>query len=83
MRKVVEAIVNDDFTLDITFGDGSVRRFDMKPYLDYPIYRKLKNVDYFRDVKVAFDTVQWSESEDISPDTLFLESIPLGEKVVA
>ena len=39
MRKVIEAIANDDFTLDLTFDDGSVRRFDMKPYLDFPVFQ--------------------------------------------
>ena len=44
MKKVVSAKANDDFTLDIQFNDGSLKRFDAKPYLDYPVFRELKNM---------------------------------------
>jgi hypothetical protein len=31
MIRVVEVKANDDFTLDLKFSDGSVKRFDAKP----------------------------------------------------
>ena len=82
MKKVTDAIANDDFTLDVTFNDGSVRRFDMKPYLDYPVFHKLNDITYFRDLNIAFDTVQWREGQDIGPDTIYIESVQIGERVV-
>ena len=82
MRKVIKANANDDFTLDLTFDDGSVRRFDMKPYLAYPVFQKLRDIDYFRRLTVEFDTVQWPDEQDMSPDTLYLESVQIGESVV-
>jgi len=30
-------------------------------------------------VKIAFGTVQWPHDQDISPDTLYLESTPIDE----
>ncbi|HKP11365.1 MAG TPA: DUF2442 domain-containing protein [Blastocatellia bacterium] len=74
MRKVVAAKANDDFTLDLKFDDNSVRRFDVKPYLDYGIFKELKDQTYFKRVSVAFGTVQWPNEQDISPETLYLES---------
>jgi hypothetical protein len=59
MRKVVEAKANDNFSLDVMFDDGSVRRFDVKPYLEFGVFRELKDGDYFKRVRVAFGTVQW------------------------
>lgn len=82
MRKVIEAIANDDFTLDLTFDDGSVRRFDMKPYLDFPVFQELKDINYFRKITVKFDTVQWPGEQDVSPETLYIESVQIGESVV-
>ena len=32
-KKVVSVRANEDFTLDLQFNDGSLRRFDAKPYL--------------------------------------------------
>ncbi len=79
MKKVLAVKANDDFSLNLKFNDGSVRRFDVKPYLDFGIFTELKDLDYFNQVKIAFGTVQWPHDQDISPDTLYLESTPIDE----
>lgn len=74
MRKVVAVKANDDHSLDLKFDDGSERKFDVRPYLDYGIFKELKNKNYFKRVKIVFGTVQWPNEQDISPETLYLES---------
>ena len=74
MHKVLSVMANKDHTLDLKFDDGSVRRFDIKPYLEYGIFKELKDQGYFKKVRVAFGTVQWPNEQDISPETLYLES---------
>ena len=74
MRKVLSVTANDDHTLDLKFDDGSVRRFDVKPYLEYGVFKELKDQSYFKRVRVAFGTVQWPNEQDISPETLYMES---------
>ena len=74
MHKVLSVTANDDYTLDLKFNDGSLRRFDVKPYLEYGIFNELKDQSYFKRVRVAFGTVQWPNEQDISPETLYLES---------
>ena len=74
MHKVIAVRANDDFSLDLRFDDGSVRRFDVKPYLEYGIFKELKDKNYFKRAKVTFGTVQWPNEQDISPETLYLES---------
>lgn len=81
MKKVVSAKANDDFTLDIRFNDGSFKRFDAKPYLDYPVFRELKDLNRFKNIKIVFGTVQWENEQDISPETLYLESKEIKEVV--
>lgn len=78
MKKVVAVKANEDFTLDVQFNDGSRRRFDAKPYLDYGVFTELKDIGYFQQVRIAFGTVQWPHEQDIGPETLYLESIPLN-----
>ena len=77
MKKVIAVTANDDFSLDLEFDDGSVKRFDARPYLDYEIFRELKDYSYFKQVRVAFGTVQWPHEQDISPETLYLEGVAL------
>jgi len=74
MHKVLSVIANENHTLDLKFDDGRVRRFDVKPYLEYEVFRELKDQSYFKRVKVAFGTVQWPNEQDMSPETLYLES---------
>ena len=54
MKKVVAVKANEDFSLDLKFNDGSVRRFDATPYLDRGVFAELKDFSYFRQVKIAF-----------------------------
>ena len=79
MNKVTAVKANDDFSLDLRFSDGSVKRFDTRPYLDHEVFRELKDLNYFRKVDLAFGTVQWPHEQDISPETLYLEGQPVPD----
>ena len=74
MKKVVAVKANEDFSLELKFNDNSVRRFDARPYLDFGIFNELKDLGYFKQVRIAYGTVQWPHEQDISPDTLYVES---------
>ena len=77
MNKITTVAANDDFSLDLQFNDGSLKRFDVKPYLDYEVFRELKDLNYFKQVGLAFGTIQWPNEQDISPETLYLEGVAL------
>ncbi len=78
MTKVLKAKANDDLTLDLKFSDGSLRRFDAKPYLDKGIFRQLKDINYFRKLTIAYGTVQWPDEQDFAAETLYIESTILN-----
>ena len=80
--RVIAVVPNDDYTLLLTFTNGEVKRYDMKPLLDRGVFRELKNIGYFRCVRVASGTIKWPNEQDICPDTLYLYSVPM-EKVKA
>ena len=46
------------------------------------MFRELKDIGYFKQVRIAFGTVQWPHEQDISPDTLFVESRPIENSAV-
>ena len=77
MKKVVAVKANEDFSLELKFNDNTVRRFDATPYLDFGVFNELKDINYFRQVRIAYGTVQWPHEQDISPDTLYIESRPI------
>jgi len=77
MKKVVAVKANEDFSLDLRFNENSVRRFDVRPYLDFGVFNELKDIGYFKQVKIVYGTVQWPHEQDISPDTLYIEGKPI------
>ena len=77
MKKVIAVRANEDFSLDLRFNDNSLRRFDARPYLDCGVFNELKDIGYFKQVSVSYGTVQWPHEQDISPDTLYIESRPI------
>ncbi|HEX8567301.1 MAG TPA: DUF2442 domain-containing protein [Pyrinomonadaceae bacterium] len=79
MKKVTAAKANDDYTLDLKFNDGSTKRFDVKPYLDYEVFKELKDLNRFKKIRIAFGTVRWENEQDISPETLYLEGKNIQE----
>ncbi|MGM0621658.1 MAG: DUF2442 domain-containing protein [Bacteroidota bacterium] len=65
---------SENYTLLLTFSNGEVRRFDMKPYLGLEMFSELKNLKIFNSVRKSFDTIQWNNEADIDPDILYNES---------
>jgi hypothetical protein len=72
----VEAV--PDYGLLLTFNSGERRRFDMRPYLHYPVFRRLENPAYFLLARVDYETVVWPGDIDIAPETLYDRSTPLA-----
>ena len=70
--KVIKVKPENDYKLAITFDNGEKRIFDVTPFLDKDVFVELKNIDYFRKVRVAFGTIEWPHEQDFSNDTLYM-----------
>lgn len=81
MNKVIAVTANNDYSLNLTFNDGAVKLFDVKPYLNYEVFRELKDLNYFKQVRVDFGTVVWPHDQDISPETLYIEGVLIAESI--
>jgi hypothetical protein len=64
-----------NFTLLITFNNGEVKRFDVKPYLGIGLFAELLDLSIFNSVKPFLGSIQWANGLDFCPDTLYLESL--------
>ncbi len=74
--KFVQA--NKDFTLNLIFDNSEKKMFDVKPYLEYGVFKELKDLSLFYSVKPFLGTVQWQNEQDFCPDTLYLESVNIN-----
>ena len=75
---VVKAVVpQEDYTLLITFADGSKRIYNALPLLSKAIFADLRNLPFFLNARVSGDTVIWNDDIDIAPEQLYECSVPM------
>ena len=80
MNPYVKSVTpQEDYCLFLTFENGKKRVFDLKPYFEKPIFKRLKNVALFKTARVVSGSVEWQGDIDLSYDTLYLESKPVSK----
>ncbi|MEI8201889.1 MAG: DUF2442 domain-containing protein [Bacteroidota bacterium] len=72
---VKNVLAQDDYLLLLTFENGEKRQFDLKPYLDFGIFKELKDINMFKTVRTSFDTIEWENEADLDPEMLYRESM--------
>ena len=75
--KAISVIPCSDYLLLITFSNNEKRLFDVKPYLDFTPFNELRNITLFNTVKPAGLSVEWLHGQDICPDELYYNSVPI------
>jgi hypothetical protein len=78
MIQVNSVETTPNFSLLLSFNNGERRCFDMRPYLHYPVFRRLENPGFFSLAHVDYGTVIWPGDIDIAPETLYEYSVPLN-----
>ncbi len=64
----------EDYLLSIDFDNGEIGILDMKPYLDFGIFQRLKDLSAFNRVRVSFDTIEWDSGLDLDPEFVYNKS---------
>ncbi len=59
-----------NWTLRIVAENGRTGVFDVKPYLDLPVFEALKDETEFRRVRSGGYYVEWACGADLSADTI-------------
>ena len=68
---VKEVVPGDDYTLSVFFDNGENGILDLKPMLDFGVFKALKDDETFRRVHVAFDTIEWECGIDLDPEFVY------------
>ena len=69
--SVIDVVPRANFMLDITFSNGESGVLDMKPYLGFGVFNRLKDYKSFEKVSVAFDTIEWESGVDLDPEFIY------------
>ncbi|MDR0920049.1 MAG: DUF2442 domain-containing protein [Oscillospiraceae bacterium] len=74
--RAVSVMPLENYILEIAFSNGERKFFDVKPYLNYPAFKNIKNIFYT--VRIDGLSVAWQDGTDICPDELYYESKQKG-----
>lgn len=66
----------NDYMLRVSFDNGEVKEFDVKPYIRGNWYGELSDTAYFKSVFANGYTIEWANGQDICPDELYFNSKP-------
>lgn len=67
----------DGHRLLLEFENKEKRIFDVTPFLETGVFRRLKDTDFFSLASIEGGTVTWPGDIDIAPETLYVCSVPV------
>lgn len=62
-----------DYKIYVEIANGQKGVFDLKPYLNFGVFKELSDINYFNQVYILFGAVTWPHEQDIAPETLLSE----------
>ena len=68
---VTKVVPNGDYTLSVGFDNGEEGILDMSPYLDFGVFQRISDYEYFKRVRIAFDTIEWDRGVDLDPEFVY------------
>ena len=71
LPSVTKAKYVRDYLIEVKFNDGTKKVIDFESWLTGPIFKPLKNKNYFKKFFVDGPTIAWPNGADIAPETLY------------
>ena len=81
--RVTAVVPLGNNTLLVQFTNGEQRRMDVRPYLAYPVFERLRQAEFFALVQAHHGTVSWPGGIDLDPDSVYLDSVPTTQTTPA
>jgi len=67
----------NNYLLTLSFSNGEVRSFDVKPYLDKGIFKELKDYIKFNSVHLDGLSIEWENEAALCHDTVYFNSVKI------
>ena len=69
--EVVNAEYIDGYRLLLQFNNGERRIVDLSNSLKGFVYIPLKDINYFKNFTIKFNTIEWENGADFAPEYLY------------
>ena len=77
--RVVAVTPLDEHALLVRFNNGEQRRLDVRPYLAFGVFERLRVPAFFQLAQPGHGTVTWPGGIDLDPDSVYLEGVALEQ----
>ncbi len=72
---IVNVTPEDNYILYLEFDNGEHGRIDIKPFLNYGVFKKIMDQNMFQQVRIKFDTIEWDCGVDLDPEYVYEKCI--------
>jgi len=69
--SVIKVVPKNNYQVYIEFDNNECGVLNMRPYLDFGVFRKIKDLKKFSKVRVSFDTIEWENGIDLDPQFVY------------
>ena len=68
----------DDHKPILTFENSERRCLDVSQFFECGRFAELRDINEFKKVRVAFDTIEWENGLDLDPEFLYEKSVKMN-----
>ena len=69
--EVIKAQYIEGYRLLLLFNNGEQRIVDLSNSLKGTVYTPLKDINYFKNFSIKFNTIEWENGADFAPEYLY------------
>ena len=69
--EVIKAEYIEGYRLLLLFNNGERRIVDLSNSLKGTVYTPLKDINYFKNFSIKFNTIEWENGADFAPEYLY------------
>ena len=69
--EVVKAEYLDGYRVKLLFNNGETKVVDLAQSLNGSVFAPLKDIGYFKNFSIKFNTIEWENGADFAPEYLY------------
>lgn len=79
LLKITKAEYLEGYSVKLWFNNGEIRVADLCNSFIGPVFEPLRDVKYFMNFKISYNTLEWGNGADFAPEYLYEISHPVGK----
>ena len=69
--EILKAVYLGNYRISLTFNNGETKTVDLQNELNGTVYEPLRQLDYFKNFQVKYNTIEWANGADYAPEYLY------------